>query len=105
MMVAGVDIEEKSLMEVCRRYGVTRLALFGSQATGKATPGSDVDLLVDFSVQARDRISLLEFCELELELEALVRQKVDLTDEVALASGHEDFRRSVEAERVVLYVS
>ena len=33
---------------LAERFGVTRLALFGSVARGTAQPGSDLDVLVDF---------------------------------------------------------
>lgn len=34
--------------DVCRRFHVRRLSLFGSQARGDARPDSDVDMLVEF---------------------------------------------------------
>lgn len=33
---------------LAERFGVTRLALFGSTACDAATPDSDIDILVDF---------------------------------------------------------
>ncbi len=33
---------------ICRRFGVRRLQMFGSSATGAETVDSDVDLLVEF---------------------------------------------------------
>jgi predicted nucleotidyltransferase len=38
--------EHKAVL--AQRFGVTRLALFGSVARGTAQPGSDIDVLVDF---------------------------------------------------------
>ncbi len=35
--------------ELAARYGVRRIAVFGSYARGEATPESDLDLLVEFS--------------------------------------------------------
>ncbi len=35
--------------DFCRRYGITRLEVFGSVARGEAHEGSDIDLLVTFS--------------------------------------------------------
>jgi len=34
--------------ELRERFGVRRLAIFGSYARGEATPRSDVDILVEF---------------------------------------------------------
>ena len=36
------------IAEICRRYRVRRLQLFGSTAVGAERPDSDVDLLVEF---------------------------------------------------------
>ena len=41
-LVLGVDCE--ALGEVCRRYGVAELALFGSVARCESTGESDVDV-------------------------------------------------------------
>ena len=47
-MTIGLDYDPKQLAEICRRYRVARLELFGSRARGDARPESDVDLLVCF---------------------------------------------------------
>ena len=41
------QVPKRRLQELCRRYGVKRLGIFGSAARGGAGPLSDVDLLVD----------------------------------------------------------
>ena len=38
----------RQLRDICRRFHVRRLAIFGSASRGEASPASDVDLLVDF---------------------------------------------------------
>lgn len=63
------------------RYGVQRLALFGSFARGEATGRSDLDLLVEFD----DRpLTLLQFIALEGELSDLLGIKVDLVEKQVL---------------------
>lgn len=42
----GVVLPEAQIAEVCRRYHVKELSLFGSAARGELRPDSDVDLLV-----------------------------------------------------------
>ena len=62
------------------RFGVTRLALFGSVARGTALPGSDIDLLVAFDGPATpDRYFGVQFY-----LEDLLGCPVDLVTERAL---------------------
>jgi hypothetical protein len=36
------------IADICRRYHVRRMSLFGSAAAGTERPDSDVDLLVEF---------------------------------------------------------
>ena len=62
-----------------REYPLRRLALFGSQARGQATPDSDIDLLVDV-----DPSIGLRFCELADRLESLLGRPVDLVSTRAL---------------------
>jgi hypothetical protein len=40
--------QREKIAEICRRYHVRRLSLFGSAAVGTERPESDVDLLVEF---------------------------------------------------------
>jgi predicted nucleotidyltransferase len=42
-------ISRARLTALCRRYHVRRLSLFGSAARGELPPGSDVDLLIEFT--------------------------------------------------------
>jgi predicted nucleotidyltransferase len=70
----------EELPELCARYGVKSLGLFGSYARDEAQITSDVDLLVEF-----DRTpSLYEFGELELFLSDLLAVRVDLVMRSAL---------------------
>ncbi len=47
----GLDLQQ--LAEICRRYGIARIDVFGSAARGEAGPGSDVDLLYELQPGAR----------------------------------------------------
>jgi predicted nucleotidyltransferase len=54
--------------------GVASLALFGSVARDEASPGSDVDLLVEFN----RRVGLFAYAGLQRYLEELLARPVDL---------------------------
>lgn len=47
----GLDLQR--LAQICRRYGIARIEVFGSTARGEAGPGSDVDLLYELQLGAR----------------------------------------------------
>lgn len=66
---ARLNVPAKKLAMLCRRYGVKKLSLFGSAARGELTPGSDVDLMVEFKPESR--VSLWDFPKLQEEFSAL----------------------------------
>ena len=72
----GMQADGLSLVEVCRRYGVRELSLFGSAARGEMGPESDIDILVEFEPGVR--IGLIRFESLVGELESLAGRRVDL---------------------------
>jgi len=61
------------------RYGVRKIALFGSYAAGKQTRESDIDLYVDF-----DQPTLHNYMGLCRDLETLFQRKVDVLTPGAL---------------------
>ena len=58
-----------------REYPLRKVELFGSYASGKNTPQSDVDLLVEF---VQPRVSLLTLSALKLRMEELLGTEVDI---------------------------
>jgi uncharacterized protein len=75
------------------RYGVTRLALFGSTARDTARSNSDIDILVAFDGPATSE----RYFGVQFYLEDLFGSPIDLVTEKAL---REELRSSVEKEAV-----
>ena len=65
-----------SLGELCRRYQVKELSLFGSAARGEMRAESDIDLMVEFELGVR--MGLVRFESFVEDLEALTGRKVDV---------------------------
>jgi len=65
---------------LAERYGVTRLALFGSTARGEARPDSDVDIVVGFDGPATSA----RYFGVQFYLEDELGCAVDLVTEKAL---------------------
>jgi predicted nucleotidyltransferase len=59
--------------EFIRRYGVNRLALFGSCANGEARPGSDIDVVVELG-----QPDLFALVHIKAELESTFQCSVDI---------------------------
>ncbi len=74
--LGDAQVDGNSLADVCRRYAVKELSLFGSAARGEMRPESDIDIMVEFEPGAR--IGLIRFESLVEELESLAGRKVDL---------------------------
>jgi predicted nucleotidyltransferase len=89
------DIEEKrdALADLCRRYGVARLEVFGSAArdTDFDRRRSDVDFLVTFAPDARN--DLIAFLDLKDALETLLGRSVDLVERDAIEASRNYIRR------------
>jgi len=96
-------IEEKKdeLAELCRRYHVRELDVFGSAATGEFDDeNSDIDLLVEFDNSVgRDRFD--NFFALLGELRKLFNRGVDLVEPGGLRNPY--FIDSVEKTRRKIY--
>ena len=97
MISPAVHIDRQRLTEICRRYGVCRLSLFGSVLREDFTPESDVDLLVVFQPGIQHGLS---FFALEEELSELLGRKVDLNTQAFLSA---EYRDEVISNAVVLY--
>lgn len=97
MLLTGVDAQR--LREVCERYGVASLEVFGSIARGDAGPDSDVDLLYVLKPGARLGF---RFFDLEDELTELFGRPVDL---VARTSINEHLREQVLTDAQPLYAA
>ena len=67
-------IDTKALSEVCARFGVARLRVFGSVLNDHFDPqASDIDFLVDFQAGREDRFA--DFFGLQEELTRIVGKK------------------------------
>lgn len=80
MLRPEVLLAGEALAEVCRRYGITRLSVFGSALRTDFRPDSDIDLLAEFVPGTG-----LERFAAEAALSALVGRRVDLVDRGALS--------------------
>ena len=79
--------------EICRRFGVESLQLFGSVARDEAVSTSDVDILVDFGGAA----GFSQYMDLLFYLEDLLNASVDL---VTVRGLREELRENVQREAV-----
>ncbi|MDO5698438.1 MAG: nucleotidyltransferase family protein [Dermatophilus congolensis] len=98
-MTAVADIDYARLRDVCTRYGVLRLEVFGSVVRGEAAEDSDIDLLYTLAPGRRLGWAIED---LAAELSDVFGRRVDLVSRRAL---HARLRDSVLAEAEQLYAA
>ncbi|WP_202878801.1 nucleotidyltransferase family protein [Ornithinimicrobium ciconiae] len=94
-----VDVDPERLRDVCERYGVASLEVFGSVARGEDRIDSDVDLL--YVLKPGTRLGFRLF-DLEDELAVLFGRPVDL---VARRSINKYIREQVLADAQPVYAA
>lgn len=100
-MIPVIEQRADELKRLCLQYGVRRLDLFGSAATGPYDPEeSDLDFLVEFQPAALDAYADAYFGLLEA-LGRLFGRPVDLVVESAIKNPY--FLQSVERTRAPVY--
>ncbi len=101
-MIPDVANRADELRCLCLRYGVSRLELFGSAATGQYHPAeSDLDFVVEFQWEALAEGYADAYFGLLEELEQLFGRPVDLVVRSAIRNPY--FLQSVEETRTTLY--
>lgn len=102
-MIQLVEQHRDEIADLCRQFGVRRLEVFGSAATGAFREGeSDLDFLVEF--ESPDVPGYFDrYFGLKEALEALFGLSVDLVVDRAIKNPY--FRASVDASRSLLFAA
>ena len=102
-MVRVLQDKRQVIAELCARFGVTRLDVFGSALREDSRPGeSDVDLLVEFAPMEPHDLADAYFGLLD-ELRELVGGEVDLVMADAVTNRY--IAREIERTKQSLYAA
>ncbi|MBV9550961.1 MAG: nucleotidyltransferase domain-containing protein [Alphaproteobacteria bacterium] len=90
-MHPAIAEQQQNLGDLCRRFGVKRLDVFGSAARAADfdPAASDVDLLVEFDRED----DLARFLNFKRALEDLLARRIDLVDRKAVEASRNYIRR------------
>jgi uncharacterized protein len=97
-MKTRIPIDYERLAAFYQQHRIRRLAFFGSVLRENFHPDSDIDVLVEF--EPGQRVGLIRFAGLELELSDILGRKVDLRTPADLSHY---FRNEVVASAEVQY--
>jgi len=88
----------KAIKDLCERYRVKELSIFGSALREDFKTDSDIDLLVEFEPEAQ--IGFATLSRMQRELSAILNRPVDLVPKGGLKAK---IRESVISSAKVLY--
>jgi uncharacterized protein len=102
-MIELIENRRAALSELCRKFQVKKLEVFGSAADGEFDANrSDLDFLVEFQPVETGRIAP-DYFGLLHALEDLFERKVDLVMDRAIRNPY--FRRGVDQSRTPIYAA
>lgn len=101
MPAKNLSLNHDRLADLCRRWKVRELSLFGSTVRGDSRPDSDVDLLVTFD--ADESWNLWDLGEMASELVELFGREVDLVEERSLTNPFR--RKSILRDKQIIYAA
>lgn len=92
-MLSQIEKLKEKILEKLREHEVKRASLFGSIVREEMTDESDIDILIEF----RGTKSLLDLARLKIELEEVLKRKVDV---LTYNSLHPLLKDQILAEQV-----
>jgi predicted nucleotidyltransferase len=101
MEAVHVKLEPNLIADLCRRWRIHELSLFGSVLRDDFHSESDVDVLVSFDSNAP--WSLWDLLDLRKELGDLFGRDIDLVEERSLINPYR--RRSILRDKRVIYAA
>lgn len=97
-----IELNLHKIIEICKRFHVRKLWVFGSILTPRFSDSSDVDLCVDFE---KEKIQLFDyadnFFDFQFALEDLLGRKIDITEDSAVRNPY--FREELNETRQLIY--
>lgn len=99
-----IELNLERIFELCKKYRVRTLSVFGSILTDRFNEESDVDLLVNFDSYDPDDMEfdyVTNYFDLKNSLEDLFKRKVDLIEDGNQLNPY--FRYYVNKKKKLLY--
>lgn len=91
MTTPAIELPIKEIAEFCRKWQVIEFALFGSVLRNDFCSNSDIDVMVQFHIDAHPTFSTLD--QMEAELEDIFHRDIDLVTRKGIETSRNYLRR------------
>jgi predicted nucleotidyltransferase len=78
----GIIINYEDIANLCKKYNINELSIFGSSIRDDYKKDSDIDILVSFNKASE--ITLFDIMDLENEFSELIKREVDIVEKESL---------------------
>ncbi|MEB3311059.1 MAG: nucleotidyltransferase domain-containing protein [Snowella sp.] len=95
-----VGISDIEIAELCQKWNIQKLGLFGSILGSQFRPNSDIDILIKFAPTARQ--GLLTLARIKTELESRLNRIVDLVTWEGIENSDNWIRRQSILDSVIV---
>lgn len=96
-----IELNISKIADLCKKYRVKSLAVFGSILTDRFTDHSDIDLLVNFDENVTYHTYADNFFGLYDSLCNLLGREIDLVDETAVSNKF--FKAELDETKYLIY--
>src|SRR5437660_873531 len=91
LTLGPVSVNRTALAEICRKWGIGSVAIFGSALRKDFSPQSDIDLLIEYLPGVRH--SLFEYGKMNKDFERVFGREVDLVHAEGIRASRNPVRR------------
>ena len=95
----GISLDDAEIKELCEKYHLTELAVFGSALRDDFTEDSDVDILVSFDENFHS--TLIDILDLKDFFSNLLNREVDIVEKEGLSNPFR--KKSILSTKEVIY--
>ena len=97
----GLSVEQSKIENICRKFNIIELSIFGSAIRKDFRPESDIDLLVTY--KPKSKITLFDEADLSNEFSELFNREIDIVDIRGLRNPIR--KEQILANREIIYVN
>ncbi|MGD2158920.1 MAG: nucleotidyltransferase domain-containing protein [Anaerolineales bacterium] len=92
MELKSLELPVEEIRLFCERWKIVEFAIFGSAIRADYGPESDLDVLIEFSSDAK--WGLFDHVDMKIELQGILGRDIDLVTRSALEQSHNWVRKA-----------